>query len=117
MPVTLQAWIVDVLEGAIERAREGLRFRPLLQMEITLARALAFGVVDELATRFPSLLGVDVQNIDLKEILKALLPLLQIAAAKTPNAVDDWIVQFLAKFVTTGESPSAIMAAMPPPPV
>lgn len=78
-------------------------------------RDTLLGLLDEAKERFP-LLGVEMDKIDLKEILKALLPLLQLAAAKTPNVYDDWIVAFLAKYVATGETPAAIMAALPPPP-
>lgn len=116
--MTLADYLKVFVSDAIARAKDHSGAHIGRRVIENTVRDLADGAIDELAERFPLLLGVEMQNLDLKEILRALLPVFKLVAQKTPNQYDDWVVSFIEQFAqsSTATAPAAVMAAMPPPP-
>lgn len=94
--MTLQAWLYDRIESIIQRTRSKLGFRPLLQGELTLGRALLQSSVDEVSDGMPRILK---SESTMTGVMKFLIPALDFAisvlsviAPSTPSQVDDNIL-------------------------
>lgn len=105
----LAVFVVDGCNRAVANAAG-----PFERIAERAIRGTLLGLLAEANDRWPQLLGVEMQDFNVRELLKILLPLLENAAVKTSTLIDDWIVAVLKRLLA-GDSPSAVMAALPPP--